>query len=117
MTTARPDPSEPVPLTPLSLGILLTVAEGPLHGYAVMKAVEARGGPRLVAGAGSLYAALDRMVEQGLLESTEDEADPRRRRRFALTASGREAARGELRRLAALVQEGREKRLVPEGTA
>lgn len=109
-------PGPQQPLTPLSLAILMALAEEPLHGYAIMTAVEARGGPRLLAGAGSLYAALDRMVEAGLLGEEPDLEDARRRRRFSLTRRGRNAAQAELRRMAELVAEGRAHRLLPEGT-
>ena len=101
-------------LTRLSLGVLMTVAGEPQHGYAILTALEARGGPRLVAGAGSLYAALDRLVEEGLLKTQPDAADPRRKRRFAITGAGRKAVRAELARMAAVVEEGRAKDLLPE---
>lgn len=105
----------PVPLTRLSLTVLMTVAAEPLHGYAILQAVEGRGEPRLVAGAGSLYAALDRLLEEGLLEAQAEAGDGRRKRRFGITARGRGAVRGELERMAALVAEGRAHDLLPEG--
>lgn len=113
MTAAR---TEPPPLTRLSLTVLMTVAAEPMHGYAILTALEARGVPRLVAGAGSLYAALDRLVEEGLLRAAPDATDGRRKRRFAMTAAGRAAVQAELRRMAGLVAEGRASDLLPEGT-
>jgi DNA-binding PadR family transcriptional regulator len=97
-----------LPLTPLTLAILLAVADGPLHGYAVLKALESQGGPALVAGAGSLYAALDRLEEEALLSSVVDDEDSRRRRRFALTPLGRQVASAELSRLEGVLHEGRQ---------
>ena len=107
-----PDADAHLPLTPLTLAVLLAVADGPLHGYAVLKALEARSGPSLVAGAGSLYAALDRLEEEALLASEIDNQDSRRRRRFALTALGRQVARAELSRLEGILGEGRQ--ILPE---
>ena len=101
-----------LPLTPLTLAVLLAVADGPLHGYAVLKALEAQAGPALVAGAGSLYAALDRLEEEALLASEIDGQDPRRRRRFSLTALGRRVARAELSRLESVLHGGRQ--VLPE---
>ncbi|MBW3535465.1 MAG: PadR family transcriptional regulator [Gemmatimonadetes bacterium] len=106
-----------LPLTPLTLAVLVALADEPLHGYAVLKALEARPGPRLVGGAGSLYAALQRMVDEGLLGETEGPGDDvRRRRAFALTRLGREVARAEMGRLQEEVRAGRERDLLPEGT-
>lgn len=104
------------PLTPLSLAILIAVAERPLHGYAILTALESKSQPRLVAGAGSLYAALDRMTDDGLLAMKPDLGDPRRKSCFAITPLGRRMARTELQRMEALVREGRAHRLLPEAT-
>jgi DNA-binding PadR family transcriptional regulator len=110
-------PEDQLPLTPLSLAILLAVAEAPMHGYAILKALEARPGPRLTKGAGSLYAALERMLEDGLLAETEAEGDDvRRRRAFAMTPFGRAVAQAEMGRLQDELRAGRERRLLPEGT-
>lgn len=112
----RKEPLDHLPLTPLSLAVLVAVAEAPLHGYAILKALETRPGPRLVGGAGSLYAALDRMVEEGLLRETQaDGDDPRRRRAFAMTALGRAVGRAEMQRLQEELRAGKASRLLPEG--
>jgi DNA-binding PadR family transcriptional regulator len=110
------DPKDHLPLTPLSLAVLVAVAAAPLHGYAILKALETRPGPRLIGGAGSLYAALDRMVDEGLLRETEAEgADSRRRRAFAMTPLGHAVARAEMRRLQDELEAGKASRLLPEG--
>ena len=114
---SRRDPRDHLPLTPLTLAVLVAVADEPLHGYAVLKALEARPGPRLVGGAGSLYAALQRMVDAGLLaERAGGGEDPRRGRAFALTTLGREVARAEMGRLQGELRAGRAHDLLPEGT-
>lgn len=111
----RADPQRFLPLTPLSTSILLAVSEGELHGYGIIKEIERQSGGRQAPPAGSLYAALQRMVEQGLLEETTGpaEADDPRRRYYALTRLGREVARAEMMRMAGLVQLAAERRLVP----
>lgn len=111
-----PEPAETLPLTPLSLAILVALGEGPLHGYGVIKAIEEETAGRIRPAAGSLYAALDRMEEEGLLEESEAprEADDARRRYYRLTAFGRAVARAEIRRLTDVVELAGRRRLGPE---
>lgn len=96
-----------LPLTPLTLSVLVALGERPRHGYALMKDLEALDVPALVSGAGSLYAALDRLTESGLLAAEEDLEDPRRRRRFSVTELGRRVALAEMRRLEGVIGRGR----------
>jgi DNA-binding PadR family transcriptional regulator len=103
-----------MPLTPLSLAILLALLDGELHGYAIMKAVEAQSNGRVKAGAGSLYAALDRLIRDGLIDERDQEFDGNPQRRYALNRNGRAAARAEIERLADLVRYARKKKLVPQ---
>lgn len=110
------DPQQFLPLTPLSASILLAVAGGAHHGYAILKELEQRGGVR-VPGAGSLYAALQRMHDEGLLEETDAlDPDPEgpRRRCYVLTELARDVARLEMERLAEMVSLAAERRLVAE---
>jgi len=104
-----------LPLTPLSHAVLLALADGPLHGYAIMRGVEEHDeGVR--AGTGTLYAALQRMEEDGLIRraaAPPDETDARRRY-YALTELGRSVARAEAGRLARLLERAAAKRLGPE---
>jgi DNA-binding PadR family transcriptional regulator len=106
-----------LPLSPLSAAILLAIAGGAQHGYAITKEIERQSGGRQVPGAGSLYAALRRMVEEGLLEETEASADGEpnaRRQYYSSTELGREVVRLEMLRLAGLVATAAERDLVPE---
>jgi DNA-binding PadR family transcriptional regulator len=110
-----PKPIPPLgqsPLTPAVFHILLALADGPLHGYAIMQAVEEAAGRAVRMGPGTIYGSLQRMEEAGLVrELTAPTAD--RRRVFTLQPAGRRALETEaarLNRLAALV---RDKRLVP----
>ena len=101
---------EAPPLTPAVFHILLALADGPRHGYAVMQAAEETG-PGLSWGPGTVYGSLQRMEDLGLVCGVEPaavrEISPpdgrgRPRRYFELTEAGIEALRGEAQRLDAL---------------
>jgi DNA-binding PadR family transcriptional regulator len=82
--------------------ILTALAEEPLHGYGVMRAVSDLSGGRLALRAGTLYAALDRLTDDGLLTVDREEAvDGRLRRYYRLTDDGATALEGEVARLRA----------------
>lgn len=116
-THPEQDPTRLLPLTPLSLAILLALAEGDLHGYAIIKEVERQTAGQLTVGTGSLYAALQRMRDEALIAESPDEppagADARRRY-YRLTPYGREVARQETQRMARVLAVAREKRIAPE---
>ena len=101
------------PLTPAVFHILLALADAPLHGYAIMQAVEASAGPDLRMGPGTIYGSLQRMEEAGLVKEIATRADDRRRL-FALQPAGRRALQSECQRLARLADLVRARRLVPE---
>jgi DNA-binding PadR family transcriptional regulator len=106
-----------LPLTPVSFEILLALAGGEQHGYAVMLDVERRSGGAISLHAGSLYRALNRLLEAGLIEELDErpepEQDDERRRYYRLTTKGLEVARGEARRLEQQVEAARQRRLLP----
>ena len=101
----------PPPLTPAVFHILLALAEGPLHGYAIMQAVEVSAGEEM--GPGTIYGSLQRMEAAGLVKELAQRADDRRRV-FALQPPGRKALIAESRRLARLAALVRARRLVTE---
>src|SRR5262245_50606444 len=98
------------PLTPAVFHILLALADGPRHGYAIMQAVEESSGTPM--GPGTIYGSLQRMEESGLVKEIATAADDRRRL-FALKPAGRTALQAEAERLARLARLVRAKRLVP----
>lgn len=108
-----------LPLTQVSFEILLALSTGEQHGYAVMLEIERRSGGTLSLHAGSLYRALNRLLEGGLIEELDErpapEEDDERRRYYRLTAKGLEVAKGEARRLEQLVAAARQRRLLPRG--
>jgi len=106
------------PLTPLSLALLVTLGGGDAHGYALLRAVEEGSRGRLSPGTGSLYAALQRLMDEGLIvESPERPADDddARRKYYRITEAGRQAVAEEARRLEALLADARRHGLIPVG--
>ena len=97
-----------LPLKPVVLEILLALAAGPLHGYAILRSVRDRTGgvPRLETG--PLYRHLARLLDGGLVEETAAPKEPdtydERRRYYRLTELGREVLRLEGERLLGLVE-------------
>src|SRR3990172_420131 len=113
MTAERADPAPA--LSDLAFHILLGLGDGPFHGYAVGKDVEARSGGRLDPTTGALYQALRRLTDDGLIAPAEgpDDTDARRKY-FALTRLGRRAAATEAKRRDGLVRDARQRKLSPE---
>ena len=80
--------------------VLTALAVRPLHGYAVIQEVAQLSQERVVLRAGTLYAALDRLTEQGLIAVEREEAvDGRLRRYYRLTDDGQRALTSEVERL------------------
>lgn len=104
------------PLTPAVLHILLALAEGDLHGYAIMKQVNADSERRVPMGAGTLYGSLKRMLDAGLVKESAKQLDPEmddeRRIYYAITGLGRKALTAELERLERLVGLSRRRKLL-----
>ena len=98
------------PLTPAVFHILLALADGPLHGYAIMQAVGQSAGPSFPAGPGTIYGSLQRMEEDGLVREMPSRGYDRRRL-FVLQPDGRRALETESRRILRLAQLVRAKRL------
>lgn len=110
---AGPEPIEMLPLSEAVFQILLALGEAPLHGYGIMREVEERTDGRFTLGPGTLYGAVKRLVEQGLLEEAEaPEGEDQRRRYYRLTPYGRRVASAEARRLERLLSAARSKGLV-----
>jgi DNA-binding PadR family transcriptional regulator len=81
--------------------LLTTLLDGPLHGHGIIKRAEEMSGGRLRLAAGTLYAALDRLDREGLIEAAHQETvNGRVRQYYALTDSGDAAVRAEADRMA-----------------
>lgn len=109
----QPDSASLLPLTPAVFHILLALAEGERHGYAVMQEVEERTGGVVRMGPGTLYGSLKRMMASGLIQGAGDE-DAERRRHYALTKLGRAVLQAEAQRLETLVDAARARRVLPK---
>ncbi len=109
--------SAPPALTPAVFHILLALADGEKHGYAIMKDVEVQTAGQIKMGPGTLYGSIKRMLAAGLIrESGERPApdqDDERRRYYRLTGVGQEMVSAESRRLEKAVQAARLKRILP----
>jgi DNA-binding PadR family transcriptional regulator len=104
--------------TPLSeplFHILLSLVDGPRHGYGIIQEVESRTRGDIRLGAGTLYSAVKRIRAWGWVEEVRSPAgeDPRRRY-YGLTSVGRRVVKSEARRLEALVKHARTKRVLPK---
>ncbi len=113
-------PEKPVesfmPLTPAVFHILLTLADGEAHGYAMMQEVARRSGGTVRLGPGTLYGAVSRLLEDGIIEESEERPDPdmddTRRRYYRLTKLGSRVLAAETERLAELVKAARSTKAV-----
>ena len=85
--------SEPVLL------VLLSLAEQPRHGYSMLKDIEAMSGGRVLLSTGTLYGALQRLLDQGWIERVEEDDAPRDRRTYRLTSRGRRNLQMEIDRM------------------
>ena len=111
--TAR-DPNELLPLPGAQLHILLAVADGEKHGYAIMREVDRMTDGEVTMGPGTLYGTIKRMLAAGLLEETDERPDPElddeRRRYYRATGLGVTALDAETERLQRLVRTAQAKR-------
>lgn len=103
------------PLTPAEFHVLLALADGDKHGYAIIKEVRRRTGGDVEIGASSLYSALRRLLADGLVTETDERPDPalddERRRYYRLSRFGRDVAAAELKRLESIIHQARAKRI------
>jgi len=100
------DPLSQLPLTEATYFILLSLAPGARHGYAIMKDVRFLSHERVRLSTGTLYSALKRLLDQGWIERTDDtqsEANGRQRKTYCLTGLGRQILEAEVTRLQGLV--------------
>jgi DNA-binding PadR family transcriptional regulator len=106
-----------LPLTPLAFEILLALHDDDLHGYAILQVVEARSRGLLPLRTGTLYRALARLLDDGLIKEVPEPGQPSgdddRRRYYRITPHGRDVARAEARRLADQVAAARARKLLP----
>lgn len=115
LPTTAPD-TEALPLPASEFQILLALADGERHGYAIMQEIERRSAGAVRLGPGTLYGSIKRMVAAGLIAESDDRPaasrEDERRRYYRITAVGERVATAEARRMERLVTAARAKRLL-----
>ncbi len=107
-----------LPLTPTVFHILLALSQEPRHGYWIMQEVQRASEGQVGLGPGTLYGAIERMVDTGLIEEAsppEGEKPSARRRYYGMTTLGGRALLAESRRMEALVGQVKAQRLLNGG--
>ena len=104
------------PLPAAAFQIMLSLADGDLHGYAIMRQVEEQTGGRLRLGPGTLYGSIQALLEGKLIEEVhrpeESEDRQERRRYYRLTANGRKVARSEAEKMADVLRVARARKIL-----
>ena len=100
---------EALPLTEPVFLVLLSLAEHPRHGYAIMKDVERVSGGRVMLSTGTLYGALQRLLRQGWIERFKEEDASRDRRAYRLTSRGSRHLQAEAKRVRNLARVARQR--------
>jgi DNA-binding PadR family transcriptional regulator len=105
------------PLTPAVFHILLALSTKERHGYGIMKQVRSDSQGRVKMGPGTLYGAIGRMIQAGLISESDRKLDPEmddeRRIYYKITDTGRKALAAELQRYREIVAVAQEKGLSP----
>jgi DNA-binding PadR family transcriptional regulator len=102
-----------LPLSPTAFHVLVAMADGPRHGYAIAQEVEELSQGRIVMGPGTLYGSLQRMSTAGLIQESENPGErglhASRRRYYRMTPLGSAALRAESERLLRAANVARER--------
>ena len=116
MATTQIDPAALLPLTPAVFHVLLALADGERHGYAIMQEVAEHTNGQIKMGPGTLYGTIKRLLEARLIEESDERPDPHlddeRRRYYRLSGLGQRVVKAEALRYAAMVEIARGKRLI-----
>jgi DNA-binding PadR family transcriptional regulator len=116
MVKPENDVIQMLPLTPAVFHVLLALAGGERHGYAIMREVAESTGGKIKMGPGTLYGTVNRLLEARLIEESDERPDPalddERRRYYRLTGVGEQVVRAEAQRYADIVAIARGKKLI-----
>ena len=109
-------PESPAPLTPAMFNVLLSLADGEKHGYAMLKDVEDQTSGEILLSTGTLYGIIKRLLADGLIVESRHrppaDEDDQRRRYYRLTEDGRRVAVAEALRMERLLLRARSKKLI-----
>src|ERR1043166_2288082 len=104
------------PLTSAMFNVLITLADGDKHGYAILKEVEEQTAGEVQLSTGTLYGIIKRLLAEGLISELRTRPaaalDDHRRRYYRLTEEGRHLAVAEAERLEKLLARARSKQLI-----
>jgi DNA-binding PadR family transcriptional regulator len=116
MTKSKRSPDTLLPLTAAMFEVLIALADGEKHGYAIIKEVARRTTGEVSLSAGTLYAIVRRFEQEGVIQESDERPDPalddERRRYYKLTAFGREVAQAEARRMETALKMAHSKNLI-----
>ena len=119
MVDSRRNEQRVQPLSPQVFQVLLSLHQGPLHGYSIIQDIRERTSDEVRLTASTLYDALARLLDQGLIHevrSTRESGEDSRRRYYDITKAGQQAAQHEVQRLERLIRMARESGVVARGT-
>jgi DNA-binding PadR family transcriptional regulator len=115
------NPKEKIPLSPIALYVLLALADGDRHGYAIIKEIETATGGAIRLLPGTLYRLIKQLVDDAWIIEVEAPrsaaADDDRRRYYRITPWGRQIAQAEVDRLAGVMRMARAAKLIPSSAA
>ena len=118
MSRERHEAADFLPLHRDTFHILVALADHDRHGYAIMQDIAARTDGKIRISPSTLYTAMRRMLEDGLIEELEERPDPahddERRRYYQITSFGRKVAVAEARRLERMLADALATGLVPK---
>ncbi len=116
-TLTNESPLHLLPLPVAQLHILLALATGDKHGYAIMREVEVLTAGSVTMGPGTLYGTIKKMLKSGTVEESEERPDPalddQRRRYYRITGMGRRVLDAEVDRMEQLTRTARYMRAAP----
>jgi DNA-binding PadR family transcriptional regulator len=108
-TATDTEPGDLLPLPAALFQILVALADRERHGYGIMQDIAARTDGKMRLSPGTLYGSIKRMLEQGLIQESDERPDPElddeRRRYYRITEFGRRVAGAETERLSKLVSQ------------
>src|SRR4030095_11774454 len=110
------EPESFLPLRPSVFHILLALSDGDLHGYGIMQEVAEHTAGQIKLGPGTLYGAIKRLLNDGLIVEADEVPDPElddeRRRYYRLTEFGQRVLKAEVHRITRMVSVAQRKRLI-----
>ena len=118
MARDKRSPTDLLPLTPGMFHVLIALADGEKHGYAIIKEVARRTDGAIRLSAGTLYTLIRRFVQEGVIVESDERPDPalddERRRYYRISDFGRLVAQAEAARMESTLSMARAKNLIPK---